>query len=201
MTANYVEQLIYVFSRLPGLGPRSARRLVLHLVKNKDTLMYSMSKLIADTASSIKYCQDCFNLDVSSPCGICTSLVRDQNTICIVETVADLWAMDRSNIYKGLFHVLGGSLSAMDKIGPDDLSIQQLEKRISQNNFNEIIIATNATVDGQTTAFYIAEKLKSYNVKITRLAYGLPVGAELDYLDEGTLGAALSARNAIDETS
>ncbi|MFN7038143.1 MAG: recombination mediator RecR [Alphaproteobacteria bacterium] len=194
MAQNEIDRLVYLFSRIPGLGPRSSRRAVLHLMKYRESLMIPLADSIRNTANSIKTCQNCFNLDVLSPCTICSSPKRDQTLICVIESVADLWAIERGKIYKGLYHVLGGTLSALDNVSPDDLNIDKLLERASNSETQEIILANNATVDGQTTAFYITERLKNYKVKISQLAHGIPVGGELDYLDEGTLSAALQAR-------
>jgi len=192
-----LEQLVSLFSRLPGLGPRSARRIVLHLIKYKDSLMLPMSTTIAEVASSIKECEICNNYDTSSPCGICLDQTRDKSLICIVESALDLWALERGKNYKGLYHVLGGALSATDGTRPSDLNVDSLLKRCDEN-LQEVIIATNATLDGQTTAFYLSDRIKMVKiVKVTRLAYGMPVGGELDYLDEGTIEAALDARKVI----
>jgi len=193
---NQIEQLIYIFSKIPGLGPRSARRAVLHLLRHKDSLMRQMAISLEATANAIKFCDTCGNMDTSSPCSICIKHDRDKTTICVVESIADLWAIERSNIYSGLYHVLGGTLSAVNGRTADDLNIDSLVRRIKENNISEIILATNATMEGQTTAFYITEILAEFNLNLSRLACGLPIGGELDYLDEGTLSAALSARKA-----
>lgn len=181
-------------AKLPGLGPRSARRVVLHLLKQKDALMRPLAQSLLQTADNVVNCEICGNLDVASPCHICTENKRDTKTLCVVENVADLWAMERGSIYRGLYHVLGGVLSAMDGVSPKDLNIDKLANRVANDDISEVIIATNATVDGQTTAHYITERLAEYGVEITRLAHGIPIGGELDYLDEGTLSAALKSR-------
>ena len=189
-----LEQLVSLFAKLPGLGPRSARRIILHLIKYKDSLMIPIATSVAEVASSIKECEICNNYDVSSPCAICSDDTRDKSIICIIESALDLWACERGKIYKGLYHVLGGALSATDGTRPSDLNIDSLLKRCDEG-LREVIIATNATIDGQTTAFYISDRIKAVKtVKITRLAYGMPIGGELDYLDEGTIEAALEAR-------
>lgn len=191
---NDIEQLAKLFSKLPGLGGRSARRIVLHLLNRKDTLMLPLAEMLVKTAESIQACEACGNLDSQSPCQICESEKRDRSTLCVVEEVADLWAMERSHAFRGLYHVIGGTLSALDGRGPDQLNIQSLIERVENGNIEEVILATNATIDGQTTAHYITERLKPFNVTISRIAQGIPLGGELDYLDDGTLGAALQAR-------
>jgi recombination protein RecR len=195
MSKNNIEKLIYLFSKIPGLGPRSSRRAVLYLLKNKETMMFSLAELIKNTAESVKNCINCYNIDSSSICSICSDKNRESNIICVVESVADLWAIERGKIYKGTYHVLGGVLSAIDNIAPQDLNIDQLIERVKNQKITEIIFATNANIEGQTTAFYITEKLKDYDVKISQLAHGIPIGGELDYLDEGTLNAALKSRH------
>lgn len=194
--ATSLDQLIHLLSKLPGLGSRSARRAVLHLFKNRETLMLPLAKALETAASEVKSCEACGNLDLSNPCHICTDTRRDNSMLCVVEEVADVWALERGGIYKGLYHVLGGVLSALDGVGPDDLSITKLLERVKAGGVAEVILATNATMDGQTTAHYIADRLQPSGVKISRLAHGIPVGGELDYLDEGTLSAALKARRA-----
>ena len=193
-----LEQLIRRMARLPGLGPRSARRAVLHLMRNRDALMLPLAAEMDNVARTIRTCVDCGNLDTTDRCRICTSGNRDHARICVVEDVADLWAMERAGIFSGLYHVLGGVMSAIDGVGPDALRIPLLVERASSDSVGEVILATSATVDGQTTAHYIAEKLEGAGVAVTRLAHGVPVGGELDYLDEGTLAQATKARRAID---
>jgi len=189
-----LDQLIQLLSKLPGLGPRSARRAALQLIKRKDALMRPLSTALAEVAEHVNPCSICGNLDTADPCHICDSPRRDHATLCAVEDVADLWALERSGAYNGGYHVIGGSLSALDGIGPDDLNISSLIERVMSGDITEVIIATNATVDGQTTAHYITDRLKDYTVTVTRLAHGVPVGGELDYLDDGTLSAALKSR-------
>lgn len=189
-----IDQLIQLISKLPGLGPRSARRVVLHLIKHQETLMQPLTQALANTADSIHICPECGNIDDLSPCKICTDPKRDQTVLCVIEEVADLWAIERSHVFKGRYLVLGGTLSALDGIGPDQLNIKGLISRIEEGDVKEIILATNATVEGQTTAHYITERLSSYPVTVSQLAHGIPMGGELDYLDDGTLGAALAAR-------
>ena len=189
---NEIETLIKLISKLPGLGPRSARRAALHLIKNKHTIMLPLAQAIEDTAKNIVTCSECGNVDTKSPCHICSSENRDISTLCIVEEVVDLWAMERSGNYKGKYHVLGGVLSAIDGVRAEDLNLKNLRERSAQAQ--EIIIATNATALGQTTAHYITELLDGLPLKISRLAQGIPIGGELDYLDDGTLGTALKSR-------
>ncbi|MDH3335209.1 MAG: recombination mediator RecR [Rhodospirillaceae bacterium] len=195
--AGSIESLVALLAKLPGLGPRSARRAALYLLKRRDSIMQPLARALDETANNIKVCKTCNNLDVVDPCGICTSPKRERSIICVVEDVGDLWAMERVAGFRGLYHVLGGTLSALDGIGPDDLAIGNLVERASNDEVTEVIIATNATVDGQTTAHYIADVLADANVTISGLAHGVPVGGEIDYLDEGTLGAALKARKEI----
>lgn len=189
-----LEQLITVFSKLPGLGPRSARRLVLHLLRNREKLLLPLLAALDEAKDSIQTCSTCGNLDTQNPCAICADPRRDQAQICVVEDIADLWAMERSRMFRGVYHVLGGTLSALDGRGPEQLRIGALTARAGHEAVQEVILATNATVEGQTTAFYISDQLAECNVKISRLAHGIPMGGELDYLDDGTLGAALKAR-------
>jgi len=191
---NSIEELIYLFSKLPGLGPRSARRIVLYLLEDRQHRIELLANSLKNTASSIVECKDCFNLSTKSPCYICGNEKRDHTIIAVVETVADLWALDRSENYNGLFHVLGSNLNAHNGYKPEDLRLGQLSERAKKHNIQEIIIATNSTLDGQTTAFYITEFFKNSNIKITRLANGMPMGGELDYLDSGTVAAALNLR-------
>ncbi len=194
MQIGAVEQLIKIIAKLPGLGPRSARRIALHLIKNSQNLMLPLADVIKEVAQEIKICDACGNIDIISPCSICTSEKRDPNQLCVVEDVTDLWAMERGNIFKGYYHVLGGTLSALDGRTPDTLNFESLKSRVSNSDFKEVIIATNATLEGQTTGFYVVDLLKPYNIKTSRLANGIPMGAELDYMDEGTLSLALKMR-------
>jgi len=189
-----LDRLIQLLSKLPGLGPRSARRAALFLLKRRESLMEPLALALQETAKKIRPCGICGNLDTSDPCAICRDPRRDQGMICIVEDMADLWAIERSASYNGLYHVLGGTLSALDGIGPEDLRIEALVARVEKTKAREAILAMNATVEGQTTAHYILDRLAETGVKVTRLAHGVPVGGELDYLDEGTLSAALAAR-------
>ena len=189
---NEIDALIQLISKLPGLGPRSARRAALHLIKNKNQLLVPLANTMLSAAENIITCKECGNIHTSSPCNICVDESRDKTIICIVEDVADLWAIERGGMYKGLYHVLGGVLSAIDGVTVRDLNFENLPARAA--TAQEIIIATNATALGQTTAYYITEILANLPLKITRLAQGLPLGAELDYMDDGTLGAALKQR-------
>lgn len=194
---NEIERLIKLLARLPGLGPRSARRAALALVKRREALLTPLVQALEDVAATVKPCSVCGNLDGTDPCGICQDGRRDPSILCVVEDVADLWAMERAGVFRGRYHVLGGALSALDGIGPEDLSIGKLIDRAGAAELREIVLATNATVDGQTTAHYIVERLKGRAVAVTRLAHGVPVGGELDYLDDGTLAAALRSRRAL----
>jgi recombination protein RecR len=195
MEIGLLEQLIKSFSKLPGLGPRSGRRIALHLLKNKRQFMMDFASLIKSVAEEVKSCIDCGNLDIQSPCTICASNLRDRGLICVVEDVSDLWAIERGNIFKGTYHVLGGTLSAIDGRTPDKLNFDSLVRRVANSDVYEVIIATNSTLDGQTTGFYVSDLLKPFNIKASRLAHGIPIGAELDYLDEGTLSHALKMRS------
>ncbi len=197
MNGTEIERLIQLLGRLPGLGPRSARRVALQLLKKRETLMLPLSSALAEAARAIKPCSTCGNLDTVDPCSICSDSRRDAGLICVVEDVGDLWAMERGKIFPGRYHVLGGTLSALDGIGPDELNIASLIRRVNAGGVREVIIATNATVDGQTTAHYLAERLGDSKVPLTRLAHGVPVGGELDWLDDGTLATALKARRAL----
>ena len=189
-----LDQLIRKLARLPGLGPRSARRAVLYLLKNRDRLMVPLAQDLFDIASQVKACAECGNLDNGDKCSICLDSQRDHSCICVVEDVGDLWAMERAAVYRGIYHILGGTLSALDGRGPNDLHIDKLVRRANTLAATEVILALSATVDGQTTAHYIAERLAVTSVEVTRLAHGVPVGGELDYLDDGTLAQALKAR-------
>jgi recombination protein RecR len=197
MNGPEIERLIQLLGRLPGLGPRSARRAALHLLKKRETLMQPLGTALADAARTIRACSVCGNLDTVDPCSICADPTRDQGLICVVEDVGDLWAIERGRIFSGRYHVLGGSLSALDGIGPDELNIAGLVDRVAASGVREVIVATNATVDGQTTAHYLAERLSQLGVPLTRLAHGVPVGGELDWLDDGTLATAFKARRAL----
>ena len=190
-----IDVLIALMGKLPGLGPRSARRAVLHLIKKRDILLSPLSDALYNVAKTARECLNCGNIDTKEICEICLNSKRGNGQICIVEDVSDLWAMERSNIFKGRYHVLGGTLSALDAIGPDELRIPRLLKRVFEEEITEVILALNATIDGQTTAHYITDQL--HNVKVSTLAQGVPIGGELDYLDDGTIIAALKARKTL----
>lgn len=194
MIGSEIDRLIQLLAKLPGLGPRSARRAALHLLKRREALLEPLASALADAAKNVRACSRCGNIDTIDPCAICADGRRDASVLCVVEEVADLWALERASAFKGRYHVLGGTLSALDGVGPDQLNIPRLVQRVREERVNEVILATNATVDGQTTAHYIADRLASLGVTVTRLAHGVPVGGELDYLDDGTLSAALKAR-------
>ncbi len=189
-----IERLIQLLAKLPGLGPRSARRAALHLIKNREKLLAPLAVAMADAQDKVTVCGECGNVDTTDPCAICSDPRRDRAIICVVEEVGDLWALERAGAWSGLYHVLGGTLSAMEGIRPEDLAINRLIERAAASGMREIVLATNATVEGQTTAHYITERLKGLGLSTSRLAHGVPVGGELDYLDEGTLTAAMRAR-------
>ncbi len=196
MSGNEIDTLIDLMAKLPGLGPRSARRAVLHLVRKRALLLTPLADAMQEVAVSARECLNCGNVGTSDICDICASEKRATGEICVVEDVADLWAMERASVFKGRYHVLGGTLSALDGIGPEDLAIPRLMDRVEAEGITEVILALNATVDGQTTAHYIADQLES-RVRLTSLAQGVPIGGELDYLDEGTISAALAARKTL----
>ena len=189
-----LENLIRLLAKLPGLGPRSARRAVLYLIKRKESLMLPLAQALEAAAEHVAPCGVCGNLDTANPCHLCSDPRRDRALTCVVEDVSDLWALERAGAYRGLYHVLGGALSALDGVGPEDLNISGLIERVRGGDIKEVILATNATVDGQTTAHYIMDRLDNTGVAVSQLAHGVPVGGELDYLDEGTLAAALKSR-------
>jgi recombination protein RecR len=189
-----IEKLIQLLARLPGLGPRSARRAALFLIKKREQVMTPLTNALQTALDKIVVCKTCGNIDTHDPCTVCTDTRRDQSILVVVADVADLWALERAHAVNGRYHVLGGTLSPLDGVGPQDLSIEALVKRAHEPEVGEVILALNATVDGQTTAHYITELLADANVKVTRLAHGVPVGGELDYLDEGTLSAAMKQR-------
>lgn len=197
MSGNEIEQLIKLFARLPGLGPRSARRVTLFLIKRRESLMLPIANALRLAAEAMVPCSLCGNIDTIDPCAICNQERRDKSQICVVEDVADLWAMERAGVFSGRYHVLGGTLSAIDGRGPEELNIAQLVERASEQFVEEVILATSATVDGQTTAHYVSDRLTNCDVTISRLAHGVPVGGELDYLDDGTISAALNARRTL----
>lgn len=194
--ASELETLIEMMAKLPGLGPRSARRAVLHMIKKRGHILTPLSDAMRSVAETAKECLNCGNIGTADICEICQSEKRATGEICVVEDVADLWAMERAAVFKGRYHVLGGTLSALDAVGPDELRIPKLLDRVASEGITEVILALNATIDGQTTAHYIADQLQS-GVRVTSLAQGVPVGGELDYLDDGTISAALSARKSI----
>ncbi len=189
-----IERLIQLLAKLPGLGPRSARRAALYLIKNRDKLLGPLSLAMAEAEDKVTVCSECGNVDTTDPCAICSDPRRDRSVICVVEEVGDLWALERAGAWSGLYHVLGGTLSAMEGVRPEDLAINHLIERAAAQGMREIVLATNATVEGQTTAHYITERLKGLGLSTSRLAHGVPVGGELDYLDEGTLTAAMRSR-------
>ena len=189
-----IERLIDLMARLPGLGPRSARRAVLHLIKKRGRLLDPLARSMAEVSATARECLSCGNISGQERCDICTDPRRATGEICVVEDVADLWAMERAGVFKGRYFVLGGVLSALDGVGPDTLRIPRLLDRVADENVTEIILALNATIDGQTTAHYIAEQVEDSGARLTSLAQGVPIGGELDYLDDGTISAALKAR-------
>ncbi len=197
MASHDIEALTQALSRLPGLGPRSARRAVLHLLKKRETALDPLLAALGAVSKKLSTCGICGNVDTVSPCSICSDPRRDARSLCVVEEVADLWALDRSRLFPGKFHVLGGRLSALEGVRPEDLRIDSLVARIAEGGIDEVVLAMNATLEGQTTAHYVAERIEGYPVRVTQLAHGLPVGGELDYLDEGTLAQALRARRPV----
>jgi recombination protein RecR len=197
MASPEIEALTGALAKLPGLGPRSARRAVLHLLKKRETALEPLLTALAEVAERLETCGTCGNVDTADPCGICADPRRDARALCVVEEVADLWALDRARLFPGRFHVLGGRLSALEGVRPEDLAIDTLIARIEAGGVDEVVLALNATLEGQTTAHYVAERIERFPVRVTQLAHGLPVGGELDYLDEGTLAQALRARRPI----
>jgi recombination protein RecR len=191
-----IERLIQLLAKVPGLGPRSARRAALHLIKKKEQLLGPLALAMAEAVEKVRVCSVCGNVDTSDPCTVCTDPRRDDATLIVVEDVADLWALERAGAISARYHVLGGTLSPLDGVGPDELNIRSLVSRVAGGRVTEVILAVNATVEGQTTAHYITDQLAGLDVRVTRLAHGVPVGGELDYLDEGTLAAALRSRTA-----
>jgi recombination protein RecR len=192
-----IERLVQLLAKLPGLGPRSARRAALTLLKRRESLLDPLAAAMSSAAAAIRQCTDCGNLDTTDPCSLCRDPRREAGVLCVVEDVADLWALERAGVFKGRYHVLGGALSALDGVTPDKLNLGSLIERVRAGHVGEVILAMNATVEGQTTAHYLMDALEPLNVKVTRLAHGVPVGGELDYLDEGTLSAAFKARRPI----
>tara|TARA_B100000579_G_scaffold31915_1_gene22315 strand:- start:855 stop:1448 length:594 start_codon:yes stop_codon:yes gene_type:complete len=197
MISSEIDYLVRLMSKLPGLGIRSARRIVLHLLNNKEKEMLVLSNEIKQVAELVQFCSICGNMDTKETCHICLDDKRDKSIICVVENVGDLWAIERSSVFGGQYHVLGGVLSALDNVGPKDLKIENLVERARNENTKEVILANSATVDGQTTAHYLADQLSECNVLISRLAQGLPIGGELDFLDDGTITQALKARSEV----
>lgn len=193
-TGPEIERLIQLLAKLPGLGPRSARRAALHLIKYREKLLAPLAAAMAEARDKVTVCSHCGNVDTIDPCTLCADRRRDRTIVCVVEEVGDLWALERANAWSGLYHVLGGTLSAVEGIRPEDLSIGQLVDRAEKLQVKEVVIALNATVEGQTTAHYVMERLRDHGIATSRLAHGVPVGGELDYLDEGTLMAAIRAR-------
>ncbi len=189
-----IQRMIDLIARLPGLGPRSARRAALFLLKRQDSVLRPMAEAMADAADKIEQCKTCGNFDTLQPCAVCQETGRDDGLICVVEDVPDLWALERAGAFRGRYHVLGGVMSALDGVGPEDLTIGLLVDRVKAGNVREVILALNATVDGQTTAHYVAERLEGLGIIVSRLAHGVPVGGELDHLDDGTLATAMRAR-------
>ena len=192
-----LNRMIYLLSKLPGLGPRSSTRMALQLFKQRDALMRPLAKAISEAAEAVVACDVCGNLDSANTCGICSDENRQTTTICVVKEVGDVWALERAGVYRGYYHVLGGVLSALDGVSPEDLRCEDLIKRASNPDVSEVILAMDATIDGQTTAHYLSEALSESNVRISRLARGMPVGGELEYLDDGTIAQALNARAAL----
>jgi recombination protein RecR len=197
MAVGDLDRVMHLLAKLPGLGPRSARRAMLHLMQKRESLMEPLAEALAAAAGSIRTCSVCGNFDTTDPCGICQDTRRDPSQICVVEDVGDVWALERAAAFKGRYHVTGGVLSALDGVGPEDLNVDSLVARAAAPEVTEVILAMNATVDGQTTAHYIADRLAGTGVTVSRLAHGVPVGGELDYLDDGTLTQALKARRSV----
>ncbi|EJL35263.1 recombination mediator RecR [Novosphingobium sp. AP12] len=197
MASQEIETLTAALSRLPGLGPRSARRAVLWLIKRRETALVQLVDALGAVREALVECGVCGNVDTTDPCAICADPRRDARSLCVVEEVADLWALDRARLFTGKYHVLGGRLSALDGVRPEDLAFDGLLHRIAAGGVDEVVLAMNATLEGQTTAHYIAERLENFPVRVTQLAHGLPVGGELDYLDEGTLAQAIRARRPV----
>ena len=197
MTSPEIEALSQALARLPGLGPRSARRAVLYLIKKREAALAPLLRALERVNERLAVCSICGNIDTRDPCAICADTRRDERLLCVVEEVSDLWALERSRLFPGRFHVLGGHLSALEGVRPEDLSVEQLVARVAAGGIDEVVLAMNATLEGQTTAHYLTDRLEGLPVRITQLAHGLPVGGELDYLDEGTLAQALRARRPV----
>ncbi len=196
-----IERLIALLARLPGLGPRSARKAALHLVKRREELMQPLARALAEVAERILVCSVCHNIDTTDPCSICADPKRDRSLLIVVEDVGDLWALERAGVARAHYHVLGGHISPLDGVGPEDLAIASLLGRVKGGEVGEVLLALNATVEGQATVHYLLEQLAGSGVKVSRLAHGVPVGGELDYLDEGTLGAAIRTRQTLEAPS
>ena len=197
MASTEIEGLTQALSRLPGFGPRSARRAVLHLMKKREAALEPLLAALLAVSEKLSTCSTCGNVDTADPCAVCRDPRRDERLLCVVEDVADLWALDRSRLFPGRFHVLGGRLSALEGVRPEDLAVDSLVARVAAGGIDEVVLAMNATLEGQTTAHYLAERLDKFPIRLTQLAHGLPVGGELDYLDEGTLAQALRARRPV----
>ena len=197
MASPQIDALTQALARLPGLGPRSARRAVLHLMKRRQSALEPLLAALSEVAEHLSTCSTCGNVDTSDPCSLCRDPRRDDRMLCVVEEVSDLWALDRSRLFPGRYHVLGGRLSALEGVRPEDLGIDTLVARVAAGGIDEVVLAMNATLEGQTTAHYLAERLDKFPVRLTQLAHGLPVGGELDYLDEGTLAQAMRARRPV----
>lgn len=197
MTSPDIDLLISQLARLPGLGPRSARRAVLHMLKKRDSALLPLRDALAIVAERLENCSQCGNVDTCDPCAICSDPRRDSRMLCVVEEISDLWALDRARLFPGLFHVLGGRLSALEGVRPQDLSIDALVGRVAAGDIDEVVLAMNATLEGQTTIHYLVDRLDGFAVRLTQLSHGIPVGGELDYMDEGTLAQALRARRPI----
>jgi len=197
MASQEIDALAQALSKLPGLGPRSARRVVLHLMKKRESSLRPLLAALQSVDEKLVTCDICANIDTVSPCNICNDVRRNTRSLCVIEEVSDLWALDRSRLFAGKYHVLGGKLSALDGVGPEDLHIDRLIERVKTGDIDEVVLAMNATLEGQATSHYIAERLEELPVRLTQLAHGLPVGGELDYLDEGTLAQALRARRPV----
>ncbi|HWT12816.1 MAG TPA: recombination mediator RecR [Allosphingosinicella sp.] len=197
MASREIDALTQALARLPGLGPRSARRAVLHLVKKREGALMPLLRALEGVAEALSVCSECGNVDTVDPCTVCADPRRDVRLLCVVEDVADAWALERSRLFPGRFHVLGGRLSALEGVRPEDLAVDKLISRLAAGGIDEVVLAMNATLEGQTTAHYLAERLEQFPVRVTQLAHGLPVGGELDYLDEGTLAQALRARRPV----
>jgi recombination protein RecR len=197
MASHQIDALTQALARLPGLGPRSARRAVLHMMKKREGALEPLLAALQSVAANLTTCSTCGNLDTSDPCAICADPRRDDKSLCVVEEVADLWALDRSRLFPGRYHVLGGRQSALEGVRPEDHGIDRMVARVAAGGIDEVVLAMNASLEGQTTAHYLAERLEKFPLRLTQLAHGLPVGGELDYLDEGTLAQALRARRPV----